>query len=140
MLSADLVATEDQPPFPAATMDGYAVVADDPSPWRKIVGRQSAGYIGDLEVSIGTAAWITTGAPVPSGATAVVPVEATELADDHVIVHQEHVAPGENIRPVGVDLAKGSAVCGAGVSSALRRWAYWPVWESTRWRSCGVPE
>jgi gephyrin len=110
VLSGDLVATEDQPPFPAATMDGYAVVADDPSPWREIVGRQSAGYIGDLEVGIGTAAWITTGAPVPPGATAVVPVEATELADDHVIVHQDHVAPGENIRPVGVDLAKGSAV------------------------------
>ena len=120
-------------------MDGYAVVADDPSPWREIVGRQSAGYIGDLEVSIGTAAWITTGAPVPSGATAVVPVEATELADDHVIVHQEHVAPGENIRPVGVDLARIRGVA-AGVSSAPRRWAYWPVWESTRWRSCGVPE
>ncbi|MDF3015027.1 MAG: molybdenum cofactor synthesis domain protein [Thermomicrobiales bacterium] len=91
-------------------MDGYAVVADDPSPWREIVGRQSAGYIGDLEVGIGTAAWITTGAPVPLGATAVVPVEATELADDHVIVHEDHVAPGENIRPVGVDLARGSAV------------------------------
>src|SRR5829696_3093714 len=110
VLSGDLVATEDQPPLPAATMDGYAVVADDPSPWREIVGRQSAGYVADLEVSIGTAAWITTGAPVPPGATAVVPVEATELADEHVIVHQDHVAPGENIRPVGVDLAKGSAV------------------------------
>jgi gephyrin len=110
VLSGDLVATEDQPPFPAATMDGYAVVADDPSPWREIVGRQSAGYVADLEVGIGTAAWITTGAPVPSGATAVVPVEATELADDHVIVHQERVASGENIRPVGVDLARGSAV------------------------------
>jgi molybdenum cofactor synthesis domain-containing protein len=47
---------------------------------------------------------------VPSGATAVVPVEATELADEHVIVHQERVALGENIRPVGVDLAKGSVV------------------------------
>jgi len=110
VLSDDLVATEDQPPFPAATMDGYAVVADDPSPWREIVGRQSAGYIAELEVGIGTAAWITTGAPVPAGATAVVPIEATELADDHVIVHQERVALGENIRPVGVDLARGSAV------------------------------
>src|SRR5215207_8946385 len=114
VLSGDLVATEDQPPFPAATMDGYAVVADDPSPWREIVGRQSAGYIADLEVGIGTAAWITTGAPVPSGATAVVPIEATELADDHVIVRQERVAPGENIRPVGVDLAKGSVVLQGG--------------------------
>jgi gephyrin len=110
VLSGDLVATEDQPPFPAATMDGYAVVADDPSPWREIIGRQSAGYVADIEVSLGTAAWITTGAPVPTGATAVVPVEATELADEHVIVHQERVAPGENIRSVGVDLAQGSVV------------------------------
>jgi gephyrin len=110
VLSGDLVAAENQPPFPAATMDGYAVVADDPSPWREIIGRQSAGYVADLEVSLGTAAWITTGAPVPSGATAVVPVEATELADEHVIVHQERVAPGENIRSVGVDLAQGSLV------------------------------
>ena len=103
VLSTDLVAAEDQPPFPAATMDGYAVVADDPSPWREIVGRQSAGYVADLEVSLGTAAWITTGAPVPSGANAVVPVEATETADEHVIVHRERVEPGENIRPIGVD-------------------------------------
>ena len=110
VLSGDLVAAEDQPPFPAATMDGYAVVADDPSPWREIVGRQSAGYVADLEVSLGTAAWITTGAPVPSGATAVVPVEQTEVADEHVIIHQERVEFGENIRPVGVDLAKGSVV------------------------------
>ena len=110
VLSDDLVATEDQPPFPAATMDGYAVVADDPSPWREIVGRQSAGHVADLEVGLGTAAWITTGAPVPSGATAVVPVEATEIADEHVIVHQERVESGENIRPIGVDLARGSVV------------------------------
>jgi molybdenum cofactor synthesis domain-containing protein len=110
VLFDDLVASEHQPPFPAATMDGYAVVADDPSPWREIVGRQSAGYMADLEVSLGTAAWITTGAPVPSGATAVVPVEATEVADEHVIVHQERVALGENIRPVGVDLEAGSVV------------------------------
>ena len=57
---------------------------------------------------------------MPPGATAVVPVEATELADEHVIVHQERVDPGENIRPVGVDLAKGSAV-GAGKSPRRRR-------------------
>ena len=87
ILAEDLVAAEDHPPFPAATMDGYAVVADDPSPWREIVGRQTAGHVEDLNVAIGTAAWITTGAPVPRGATAVVPVEATELADDHVIIH-----------------------------------------------------
>jgi molybdenum cofactor synthesis domain-containing protein len=47
---------------------------------------------------------------VPAGATAVVPVEATEIADEHVIVHQERVDRGENIRPVGVDLARGAVV------------------------------
>jgi molybdenum cofactor synthesis domain-containing protein len=95
-------------------MDGYAVIADDPSPWREIIGRQTAGHVEDLEVSLGTAAWITTGAPVPPGANAVVPVEATEIADEHVIINQEQVEPGENIRPVGVDLAMGSVVLKAG--------------------------
>jgi molybdenum cofactor synthesis domain-containing protein len=114
VLARALIASEDHPPFPAATMDGYAVIADDPSPWREIVGRQTAGYVEDLDVSLGVAAWITTGAPVPRGADAVVPVEATELADEHVVIHQEHVAAGENIRPVGVDLARGSTVLKAG--------------------------
>ena len=114
VLANDLVAGEDHPPFPAATMDGYAVIADDPSPWREVVGRQTAGHVAVLDVTLGAAAWITTGSPVPPGATAVVPVEATEIADDHVIIHQDHVDAGENIRPVGVDLAKGSVVLNAG--------------------------
>ena len=114
VLAGDLVAGEDQPQFPAATMDGYAVIANDPSPWREIIGRQTAGHVEDLDVSLGTAVWITTGAPLPPGATAVVPVEATELADEHVIIHQDHVELGENIRPVGVDLAKGSLVLESG--------------------------
>ena len=114
ILADDLVAGEHHPPFPAATMDGYAVVADDPSPWREIVGRQTAGYVEEIAVDLGTAAWITTGSPVPPGADAVVPVEATELAEDHVVIHQERVSAGENIRPVGVDLRKGATVLGAG--------------------------
>ena len=114
VLASDVVASEDHPPFPAATMDGYAVIADDPSPWREVVGRQTAGSVEEIEVNLGTAAWITTGSPVPPGATAVVPVELTEPADEHVIVHQDHVEFGANIRPVGVDLVKGSTVLKAG--------------------------
>jgi molybdenum cofactor synthesis domain-containing protein len=114
VLANDVVAAEDHPPFPAATMDGYAVLAEDPSPWREIVGRQTAGTVEDIEVELGTAAWITTGAPVPRGATAVVPVEETEISDDHVIIHKERVAQGENIRPIGVDLPKGSVALTGG--------------------------
>jgi molybdenum cofactor synthesis domain-containing protein len=114
VLARDIVAAEDHPAFPAATMDGYAVVAEDPSPWREIVGRQTAGTVESIAVDLGTAAWITTGAPVPTGATAVVPVEETEIADDHVIIHHEGIEPGANIRPIGVDLARGTRVLEAG--------------------------
>ena len=114
ILGRDLVAAEDHPPFPAATMDGYAIVADDPSPWREIVGRQTAGRVEQITVDLGTAAWITTGAPVPPGADAVVPVEQTEQSDDHVVIHQEQVVAGANIRPIGVDIGKGATVLTAG--------------------------
>ncbi len=95
-------------------MDGFAVVADDVSPWREVIGDQTAGFVLGIEVTDGTAVRITTGAPIPPGATAVVRVEETEMADDHVIVHQERIAPGENIRRVGADLAVGDRVLRAG--------------------------
>ncbi|HEY8446737.1 MAG TPA: gephyrin-like molybdotransferase Glp [Thermomicrobiales bacterium] len=114
VLAEDLIAAEDHPPFPAATMDGYAVIAADASPWREVIGVQTAGQPISVEVTEGTAVRITTGAPVPAGADAVVRVENTEVADDHVIIHQESVEPGENIRPVGFDLRRGDRLLPAG--------------------------
>jgi molybdopterin biosynthesis enzyme len=114
VLAEDVVATEDHPPFPASTMDGYAVVADDGSPWREVIGVQTAGFVLDVEVTHGTAVKITTGAPVPRGATAVVRVENTEPSEDHVIIRQEHVGDGENVRPIGYDLGRGERVLPAG--------------------------
>lgn len=116
VLGAEVVAAEDHPPFAASTMDGYAVVAEDPSPWREIVGRQTAGHIAPIEVNVGTAAWVTTGAPLPPGADAVVPVEATELAEDHVIISYDDLKPGDYVRPVGVDIARGSVVLKRGLT------------------------
>lgn len=107
VLADDFIAPEDHPPFPAATMDGYAVVAEDVSPWREVVAVQAAGQVVDVEVTPGVAVQIMTGAPVPRGADAVVRVEQTEKSDDHVIVHQETIAAGENIRPIGFDVRRG---------------------------------
>jgi gephyrin len=115
-LAGDLVAPEDHPPFPASTMDGYAVVAADGSPWREVLGAQMAGDLVTVEVTEGTAVRIMTGAPVPAGADAVVRVEATEPTEDHVIIHQEDVAPGENIRPVGSDVRAGDLILPAGTT------------------------
>lgn len=114
ILAEDVTAPENHPPFPASTMDGYAVFAIDHSPWREIIGTQNAGDVIDEEVTEGYAVRIMTGAPLPPGADAVVPVEATEQAEGHVIIHQEDVAVGENVRPVGSDVEKGSLLLSAG--------------------------
>ena len=113
-LAEDVEAAEDHPPFAAATMDGFAVVAEDASPWREVIADQPAGSVVELEVTAGTAVRIMTGAPIPRGADAVVPVEVTEAADDHVIIHQEQVNAGANIRPVGSDLRQGDPLLRAG--------------------------
>ena len=114
-LAADLVAAGDQPPFAAAIMDGFAVQADDGSPWREIIGEQMAGSVAAPEVTPGTAVRITTGAPIPPGADAVVQVEATELSDDnHVIIHQDDLRAGQHIRPVGFDVRAGDVLLRAG--------------------------
>lgn len=114
ILAEDVIAQEPYPTFAASTMDGYAVLAADASPWREIIGTQNAGEVVDEEVSEGYCVRIMTGAPIPPGADAVVPVEATELAEDHVVIHQEDVAAGQNIRPVGVDIQQGERLLTAG--------------------------
>ncbi|MBX3070339.1 MAG: molybdopterin molybdotransferase MoeA [Thermomicrobiales bacterium] len=115
VLAADVTAPENHPPFPASTMDGFAVNSEDVSPWREIVGVQNAGPVLDLEVTPGMAVRIMTGAPLPPGADAVVRIENTELADDHVIINQDVINSGDNIRPIGSDIAAGATVLETGV-------------------------
>jgi molybdenum cofactor synthesis domain-containing protein len=114
ILAADFVASADFPPFPASTMDGYAVISSDGSPWRDVVGVQAAGQLIDAEVTPGTAIKIMTGAPLPKGADAVVKVENTEVADDSVIIHQDFVEPGESVRQIGSDVKTGQLLVRAG--------------------------
>ncbi len=114
ILAEDVQAAEPMPPFRAASVDGYAVIAADPTPVRRIVGDQSAGYVDDLKVTSGTAVRVTTGAPVPSGADAVVMVELTEEQDGYVKITAD-VETGSGIRPVGQDLASGQLVLAQGI-------------------------
>lgn len=116
IMAEDLISDVDLPPFNAATMDGFAVIADDVSPWREIIGDQYAGTLENIEITPGTSARIMTGAPLPPGADAVVRVENTEVRDDHVVIHQDVVDSGENIRPIGADLRAGDRLVSAGTS------------------------
>lgn len=114
VLAEEVYAPEPMPPFEAASVDGYAVVAEDPTARRRLVGEQSAGYISDTRVMPGTAVRVTTGAPVPAGANAVVMLELTEERDGYIEIKAQ-VEAGSNIRPVGQDIAKGQLVLRPGI-------------------------
>jgi molybdopterin molybdotransferase len=113
VLAEDVHAAEPMPPFRAAAVDGYAVIAADPSPIRRLVGEQSAGYVGKMKVIPGTAVRVTTGAPISPGADAVVMVEFTQEKDGQVEI-KTTVEAGSNIRPIGQDLAQGQLVLAQG--------------------------
>lgn len=115
VLAEDVYAVEDMPPFAASTVDGYAVVAADRMAERRLVGEQTAGQMHDLSVTPGAVARITTGAPVPSGADAVVMVERTEERDGYVVIHDTGLPAGANIRSVGQDIARGDLVLKRGM-------------------------
>ncbi len=111
VLAADAVARIDLPPFPSSAMDGFAVRAADTPGGLTVVGRSAAGRPADVALSAGQAIGISTGAVVPDGADAVVPVERTHGAGP---VEVERVEPGENVRPRGGDIEAGDTVVQAG--------------------------
>ena len=121
VLAKEVVADIDVPHFAKAAMDGYAVVASDtftasdasPTPL-EVIASVMPGDRSEVEVTSGRCVEIGTGAPMPEGANAVVMVEYTEVGHDRETLVRKGVAPGENIVPVGSDIAKGTAVLGAG--------------------------
>lgn len=110
VLAEDVQAAEPMPPFPAAAVDGFAVIAADGPGWHQIVGDQVAGYMAELQITPGTAARVTTGAPIPAGADTMVMVEETETRSGQVNIMTDDLKPGNNIRPVGLEIAAGQLV------------------------------
>ncbi len=113
VLAEDVVATESMPPFRCSAMDGYAVIASDTSSELRVIGEQGAGQTGTFYVELGTAVRIMTGAPLPKGANAVVPIENT-AHDEEVVRLLSPVSAGENVRPIGQDLLEGDLVLESG--------------------------
>jgi len=108
-LATDITAQEALPPFPASVKDGYAVVASDGPGTYPVIGQVTAGTLADFRLKPGQVAYITTGAPLPPGADAVVMIEETLPKPDIDNQPQMHinvqVQPGADVRPVGVDVA-----------------------------------
>ena len=107
VLAADVTADMAVPPFDSSAMDGFALVAG-PASELPVVGESRAGHPFAARLEPGTAVRISTGAVVPEGADAVVPVERTEAAGERVRVPDTE--PGANVRYTGEDVRAGEVV------------------------------
>uniref|UniRef100_A0A8C2YES4 Gephyrin n=1 Tax=Coturnix japonica TaxID=93934 RepID=A0A8C2YES4_COTJA len=112
VLAQDVYAKDNLPPFPASVKDGYAVRG-------KIFF--SMQYRPTQTVMPGQVMRVTTGAPIPCGADAVVQVEDTELireSDDGTEELEVRILvqarPGQDIRPIGHDIKRGECVLAKG--------------------------
>ena len=112
VLAEDVTSGIPVPPFDSSAMDGFAVQSG-PAAERDLVGEARAGHPFAGAVSSGSAVRISTGAVVPEGADAVIPVErTTTAAEDRVSVPDSR--PGQNIRRAGEDIPRGAVVLLAG--------------------------
>jgi molybdopterin molybdotransferase len=111
VLAEDVESAVSVPPFDSSAMDGYAVIAGEAAEL-EVVAEARAGHPAAAMLAPGQAIAISTGAAVPEGATAVVPVERTERADGRVSVPATQA--GANIRRSGEDVAAGEVVLRAG--------------------------
>ncbi|RZS87460.1 molybdopterin molybdochelatase [Motilibacter rhizosphaerae] len=116
VLAEDVTAPTDLPPWDNSGMDGYAVVAADvehavaESPVvLPVVGDVPAGSQVSHRVQPGQVVRIMTGAPMPEGADAVVPVEWTDAGTESVTVRQA-AALGQHVRRRGDDVRAGEVV------------------------------
>lgn len=127
IVASDLTAHLDLPPFDNAAVDGYAVCAQDVARASvqtpavlKVVGLRLAGDGRPLAVEPGVTAKVMTGAPLPSGADAMVMVEDAEAVagEADMVALKRAVQPGAGVRSAGSDIARGALVMRRG--TALR--------------------
>src|SRR5688572_16957471 len=115
-IAGDAHAPNDVPPFAASAMDGFAIRATDTdrgAATLDIIGEAKAGTEAGVTVERGTAVRISTGAPVPDGADAIVPQELT-TSDGTTVQVDGQIALGYHVRPPGEDIRSGELVVPAG--------------------------
>lgn len=121
VVSREVRAAADVPPFDRAAMDGYAVIAEDtfgagrtdPAILR-CVEKVHTGEMPVQAVSRGTCIEIATGAPLPAGADAVVRVEDTDTGEDNDVRILTPVYPRQNVGRRGADIRDGQIAANPG--------------------------
>lgn len=120
VIAEDAIAPRDLPPYDNSGMDGYAIRSEDiagaseKDPVRlEVIEDLRAGFFAKNIVQSGKAIRIMTGAPIPQGADAVVPMEETKTEGGIVLILKS-VRPGEFIRKAGEDVKRGDRVISKG--------------------------
>ena len=128
VLATDVAAQNDLPSFDNSSMDGFAVIASDlakaatASPRTlNVVADIPAGTNPDVTLTPGQAARIMTGAPMPKGADAVIPVEETDFQDrspgtlaPKIVAIYKSLKAGDYVRAQGTDVQTGQPVLQSG--------------------------
>jgi putative molybdopterin biosynthesis protein len=116
ILAEKIVSAIDVPGFPRASMDGFAVLAEDTIEARedrpvslRLAGRVHMGRLPEVCISSGEAAEVSTGSMLPTGADAVVMIEHSQAQGDKVLVRRP-VYASENIQAAGSDISFGETV------------------------------
>ncbi len=128
VLAEPVTAHDSLPPFANSSMDGYTLQASDSQSATndrpvelRVIGDIAAGAVADITIIPGTAARIMTGAPLPPGADAVIPVEDTNEAwrdkarpQLTTVQIRRAVQTGDYVRWPGEDVQAGQVVLAAG--------------------------
>jgi len=129
ILAHDLVAPHDLPRVAVATRDGYAVAAHETAyqattaeTTLPVAHDVRPGQGGPLRLVPGQSVRVASGAPVPLGADAVVPVEETDRGTARVTLQRAAVA-GQHVRAAGSDVAAGDVVLASGTRLGARQLA-----------------
>ncbi|MEJ2223027.1 MAG: molybdopterin molybdotransferase MoeA, partial [Desulfobacterales bacterium] len=120
ILAEDIVARVDAPSSTSSRKDGYAVISSDlagateENPVElKVVGNLAAGDVTNLRIDHAQAARVTTGAPLPEGADAVLSEEFCQPSTDAIVAR--HIAEeGRNILERASDIRRGEKVAAKG--------------------------
>ncbi len=116
VLAEDIFSPIDIPSWPQSSMDGYAFAFDDWQAGRnlQIVGEIAAGSDKSAALAAGCAVRIFTGAAVPVGADTVVMQEKTRVDNSYLIISDDVLMPGSNVRPEGAEIRKGDLALAKG--------------------------
>jgi molybdopterin molybdotransferase len=114
VLAQPLIAPYDIPAYPQSSMDGYALAIESLGQEIMIQGEMAAGSGEKKELQKGTAVRIFTGAAVPAGADTVLVQEKAATENGKLIVLDEKLKKGDNVRPVGSEVSKGDLAMSSG--------------------------